>query len=75
MSIALRQDGRTPFVATLTGRGHPATTGAIIRASLRWPLVTLRTAALIRWQGVRLWLRRVPVQPRPADAGLIGHER
>ena len=37
-------------------------------ALLRWPLLTLRTAALIRWQGIRLWLRRVPVQPRPADA-------
>ena len=26
MSIALRQDGQTPFVATLTGTGRPATT-------------------------------------------------
>ena len=75
VSIALRQDGRTPFVATLTGVGTPATAGAIIRTALRWPLTTLRAAALIRWQGVRLWLRGVPVQPRPADAGLIEHER
>jgi fucose 4-O-acetylase-like acetyltransferase len=37
-------------------------------ALLRWPLLTLRTAALIRWQGIRLWLRKVPVQPRPANA-------
>ena len=28
-----------------------------------------RTSALIRWQGLRLWLRGVPVQPRPGDAG------
>ena len=58
----------TRFVATLTGTGEPLTTRAAVRALLRWPLLTLRTSALIRWQGIRLWLRRVPVQPRPADA-------
>jgi DUF1365 family protein len=68
VSIALRQGGQTPFVATLSGRGRPITTRSAVTALLRWPLLTLRTAALIRWQGVRLWLRRVPVQPRPADA-------
>ena len=73
VSIALRQGGQTPFVATLSGRGRPITTRSAVTALLRWPLLTLRTAALIRWQGVRLWLRRVPVQPRPADA--TQHER
>ncbi len=68
VSIALQQDGATPFVATLTGRRRPATTANVLLTLLRWPLVTLRTAALIRWQGIRLWLRRVPVQPRPPDA-------
>jgi DUF1365 family protein len=72
VSIALRQGGQTPFVATLTGRGRPITTRSAITALLRWPLLTLRTAALIRWQGIRLWLRRVPVQPRPADATAKG---
>ena len=68
VSIALRQGGQTPFVATLTGHGRPITTRSAVSALLRWPLLTLRTAALIRWQGIRLWLRKVPVQPRPADA-------
>jgi len=75
VSIALRQGGQTPFVATLTGRGRPITTGSAITALLRWPLLTLRTAALIRWQGIRLWLRKVPVQPRPADATADEHGR
>ena len=66
VSIALRQGGQTPFVATLTGRGRPISTRSAVAALLRWPLLTLRTAALIRWQGIRLWLRKVPVQPRPA---------
>ncbi|HEY5879978.1 MAG TPA: DUF1365 domain-containing protein [Nakamurella sp.] len=68
VAITLRQGEGTPFVATLTGPGRPLTTGAAVRAVLRRPLLTLRTSALIRWQGIRLWLRRVPVQPRPADA-------
>ena len=68
VSIALRQGEQTPFVATLTGRGRAVSTRSAVTALLRWPLLTLRTAALIRWQGIRLWLRRVPVQPRPADA-------
>ena len=70
VSIALRQDGQTPFVATLTGRGRPIGTRSVLAALVRWPLLTLRTAALIRWQGVRLWLRKVPVQQRPADASV-----
>ncbi len=68
VSIALRQGGLTPFVATLSGRGRVITTRSAVTALARWPLLTLRTAALIRWQGIRLWLRKVPVQPRPADA-------
>jgi len=68
VSIALRQGGQTPFVATLSGDGRPITTRSAVTALVRWPLLTLRTAALIRWQGIRLWLRKVPVQPRPADA-------
>ncbi len=68
VSIALRIADRTPFVATLTGSGRLATTGTISAALLRWPFVTLRTSALIRWQGLRLWLRGIPVQTRPPDA-------
>lgn len=68
VTVSLRQGGSTRFVATLTGSGEPLTGGAAVRSLLRWPLLTLRTSALIRWQGIRLWLRRVPVQPRPADA-------
>ena len=70
VSIALRQGDATPFVATVGGSGRRATTRAIVGSLVRWPFVTLRTSALIRWQGIRLWLRRVPVQPRPADATL-----
>ena len=35
------------------------------RATLRQPFMSLRFSALIRLQGVKLWLRRLPVVPRP----------
>jgi len=75
VSIALRQGGQTPFVATLSGRGRTVNTRSVLTSLIRWPLLTLRTSALIRWQGIRLWLRRVPVQPRPKDATLAEHGR
>jgi DUF1365 family protein len=68
VAVTLCQDGSTPFVATLTGPGRELTIRSAIGALLRWPLLTVRTGALIRWQGIRLWLRGIPVQPRPADA-------
>ena len=33
--------------------------------SLRHPAAGRRTTALIRWQGIRLWLKHLPVMPRP----------
>ena len=30
--------------------------------------MTRRVSLLIRWHGIRLWLRRLPVQPRPSHA-------
>jgi DUF1365 family protein len=59
-----RADGR-PFVATLRGHGRPATTGALLVAALRHPWVTAAVAARIRRHGVQLFVRGLPVQPRP----------
>ncbi|GHE09858.1 DUF1365 domain-containing protein [Klenkia taihuensis] len=65
VTMALQVGGRTPFVATLRGRARAAGTGTVVRTILRWPLMSLWVAALIRWQGIRLWARRLPVVPRP----------
>ena len=53
------------FAASLTGRRRPATVPTLLRLLLRYPWPPLRVSALIRWQGIRLWLRRLPVVPRP----------
>ena len=68
ITMALRQDGATPFTATVRGTARPATRRTVLGAALRFPLMALRVSALIRLQGVKLWLRRLPVVPRPPHA-------
>lgn len=73
VSIALHQDGEQVFSGAVHGPLLPATRAAVLRAVLRNPFASQRVAALIRWHGIRLWLRRLPVVPRtpvlePADS-------
>jgi DUF1365 family protein len=68
VTIALTHGEQTVFVASVDGALRPATPGAVARSILRWPLAPQRVSALIRWQGIRLWMRRLPIRRRP------GHE-
>ena len=65
VAITLRQDGRTVFSAGFDGHPVPAHRGARLRAALRTPLVMHQTSARIRLHGIWLWLRGLPVVPRP----------
>ncbi len=65
VAVTLVRDGEPPFVATLRGRGHRATPAHLLRTALRQPIEPLRVTARIRWQGIRLWARGLPVRPRP----------
>ncbi len=65
VTMALRQGDTTPFTATLRGTARPATLSAVLRAAVRQPFMPLLVSALIRYQGVKLWLRRLPVVHRP----------
>lgn len=67
ITMVLRQDGASPFTATLRGRAHPATRARVLRTSLRRPFMPQWVSTLIRWQGIRLWLRRLPVTSRTTD--------
>jgi hypothetical protein len=64
--MELIQGGRRVFQASLTGRRRDLTTASLLRMAARYPLMTARVSTLIRYHGVRLWLRRVPRVPRPA---------
>lgn len=65
VQVVLERPGHDPFVAGLTGRALPATARTVLRLALTQPLEPLAVSARIRWHGIRLWLRRLPVQPRP----------
>jgi uncharacterized protein len=62
VSVTLERQGEEPFVATLQGRRQPMRPRTIIRSALRHS--GARTRVLIHWQGLRLWLRGLKVQPR-----------
>jgi uncharacterized protein len=71
-TVVLRQDGRTPFAATMRGTRRPAGVRGVLAAAARHPFVTGTVSALIRRHGIALWLRRIPVVPRPRSGVKIG---
>ena len=58
LRVTLRTAAGSRFSAALTGRERP---------SPPWwaPFASLRDAARIRIHGIKLWARRLPIQPRP----------
>ncbi|WP_026552068.1 DUF1365 domain-containing protein [Arthrobacter sp. H20] len=65
IAITLHREGHSPFIATMAGHRLPATTRNVVRMITAIPVAPLRAAAQIRWQGVKLWMRRLPVRTRP----------
>jgi len=66
LSVRLdRPDGHS-FAASVRGRAVPATVRTLLGAAARHPWSTAAVSARIRWQGVRLYRRGLPVIPRPA---------
>jgi len=63
--ISLHRDSQPVFVATLCGTRRSAGIGQILTMQIIAPLAPLMNALSIRVQGMLLWLRRVPVVPRP----------
>ena len=52
------------FTAAVHGELEPATRSRVLRAVARNPVPSQRVSALIRWHGIKLWIRRLPVVPR-----------
>jgi uncharacterized protein len=65
VAVVLERAGRKPFTATMTGVRRPATAGSILAAAAAVPLAPLRLVLQIRWQGIKLWARGLPLTNRP----------
>ncbi|GGW41177.1 DUF1365 domain-containing protein [Streptomyces lucensis JCM 4490] len=65
LTVHLEREGGRPFTATVRGTRREATGSALLRLALRHPWSTLAVSAAIRLHGIRLYLRGLPVQPRP----------
>jgi len=63
--ISLHRDNQPAFVATLRGTRRSAGIADVLKLQIVAPLAPLMGALGIRVQGITLWLRRVPVVPRP----------
>lgn len=65
LTVHLERPGGRVFTATVHGTARPASPATLLRALLRHPFATYAVSLHIRYQGIRLWLRGLPVHPRP----------
>ena len=65
VSVNLYQNNALVFSASFSGTQQEASIKNRLTAYLRTPFSTLQAMARIRAHGIWLWLRRLPVVPRP----------
>jgi DUF1365 family protein len=58
-------DGGRPLTAVLHGRRRELTNRSLAGLLLRYPLQPLQVTALIHFEALRLWLKRVPFHHKP----------
>ncbi|MDF2749701.1 MAG: hypothetical protein K0T00_876 [Gaiellaceae bacterium] len=64
--IHVKEGAARPLTAVLHGRRRELTNASLAAMLLRYPLMPLQVVALIHWQALRLWLKRVPFHHKPA---------
>jgi DUF1365 family protein len=57
--------GGRPMTAVLHGRRRELSNWSLARTMLRYPFQPMQVTALIHWQALRLWLKRVPFHHKP----------
>jgi DUF1365 family protein len=67
LDITYHRPGSKPFVATVRGTRAAAGADSLARSALRHPFTTRLVSLRIRVQGIRLYLRKLPVVPRAPE--------
>jgi uncharacterized protein len=65
ISVGLDRNGERVMTATTSGTPMPASPRSLARTAAAHAFMTQRVSLLIRYHGLRLWLGRLPVLPRP----------
>lgn len=65
LSIRLSGPEGERFRATLVGRARPLTDGRLTLALAAFPVMTLRVIGRIHAEALKLWIKGVPLRPRP----------
>ena len=63
-------DGRL-LVASFSGRRKALSDRALLRALIRYPLMTLKVTAGIHWEALRIWRKGIPVHRHHAAASRV----
>jgi DUF1365 family protein len=58
-------EGRNELCTSMVGTMQPFTDRSALRAFVQFPLVTLKVIALIHWQALRLFMKRVRYRAKP----------
>lgn len=66
IGVSVQTQGQAVLNAHFAGRRRPLSDAALMRVLFSHPLLTLKVVGAIRWEALKLWLRRVPLQSRPA---------
>ncbi|MBO0514766.1 DUF1365 domain-containing protein [Streptomyces beijiangensis] len=65
LTVRLMRSGKPVFTATVRGERRAATPSVLLPLALRHPWSTAVASLAIRLHGIRLYLRGLPVRPRP----------
>ncbi len=63
--IEVHEDGELALHAVLAGRRRELSRRTLARFLLRYPLMPAQVIALIHWQALKLWLKRIPFHHKP----------